>query len=72
MIIELTQDQVKDLKTAEARMVEAQTAYVEARDVLRKKMLLVVAKGGGKTKTPQGHPISWELMVDESVLVSID
>lgn len=70
MIIELAAEELATLKAAEARFIKAKTEFMEAQETLRKKMVLTVAKGGGKTRTPQGQPIGWEFLAEDGVLVS--
>jgi hypothetical protein len=58
------------LKEAEASMIAAKQAFIDAQEILRKKMVLAVAKGGGKIRNPQGQPVGWEFMAEDGCLVS--
>ena len=72
LIIQLKEPDLAALQEAEANLIKARQAFAEAQESLRKKMVLAVAKGGGKIRTPQGQPIGWELLSDEGCLVSND
>jgi hypothetical protein len=72
MILELGAEELATLKAAEARFIKAKTEFMEAQEALRKKMLLAVAKGKGKTKNAQGQPIGWEFIAEDSCMVSND
>lgn len=70
MIIELSKEDTEIMQALEAKLNEARKAHAEAQEAIRKRMLLAVARGGGKTKTAQGQPIGWEFMAEEGVLIS--